>query len=113
MELNNICAAKASDKRSTNIELLRLIIMFVIFVNHMISHGILLGNGYGSPLLTDKLLLVGGVSLWVPAAIVFVLISGYFGIKPSWKGLVTYVTMCVFYCAIDYICGGVKSPSWA
>lgn len=106
MERNNTCAVKAFDKRNTSIELLRLIIMFVIFVNHMISHGILQENAYALPHIGDKLMVVGGVSLWVPAAIVFVLISGYFGIKPSWKGLLKYVTMCVFYCALAYICGG-------
>lgn len=95
-------------KRNSNIELLRLIIMFAIFVNHMISHGILLDNGYASPFISDKILVVFGVSLWVPAAMVFIIISGYFGIKPSWKGIIKYSLVCVFYCAFAFLLGGGK-----
>lgn len=93
-------------QRETNIELLRLIIMFAIFVNHMISHGILLNEGYSSSNILDKIWVVFGVSLWVPAAMVFVVISGYFGIKPSWKGLIKYSLLCIFYCVLDYLLGG-------
>lgn len=93
-------------KRNSNIELLRLIIMFAIFVNHMISHGILLDNGYASPFISDKILVVFGVSLWVPAAMVFIIISGYFGIKPSWKGIIKYSLVCVFYCAFAFLLRG-------
>lgn len=33
-----------ANNRQSNIELLRIIIMFAIFINHMTSHGIMLDN---------------------------------------------------------------------
>lgn len=36
------------------------------------------------------------------------IISGYWGIRPSWKGLVKYSVLCIFYCVLGYLCGGGK-----
>ena len=94
------------NNRKSNIELLRIIIMFAIFINHMISHGILLDTLYkpGESLFIQSIIKLG-ISVWIPAAMIFVLISGYWGIKPSWKSLIKFSVLCAFYSMFSYIIG--------
>lgn len=52
--------------RNTNTELLRLIIMFAIFLNHMLSHGVLQDKGYDALSLSGKIWFVSGTHCWFP-----------------------------------------------
>lgn len=75
-----------ANNRQSNIELLRIIIMFAIFINHMTSHGIMLDNVYSSQYtFIQQRLYTIDVTFWIPAAMIFVFISGYFGINTSGK----------------------------
>lgn len=94
-------------ERKSNIELLRLLCMFMIFLNHMIGHGVLQDNPIAAT-GAGRFFFSLGSSLWVPAALVFVLISGYFGIRPSWRGAVKYVFVCTFYMVLCTAVGGGK-----
>lgn len=72
----------------------------------MISHGIMLDNAYSSQYtFIQQILYTIGVTFWIPAAMIFVLISGYFGINTSWKGLIRYSILCIFYCTLLYLIG--------
>lgn len=92
-------------KRDSNIELLRLLSMFLIFLNHMVGHGVLLDKGVSNGTTMSFFYFVG-TSIWIPAALVFVLISGYFGINPSVRGIVKYSFVCTFYLVASSFVGG-------
>jgi len=84
-------------ERQSNIELLRIVCMLFILVHHVIT-GALPLSGYahltgGTELLVTKLL----DGLCFVAVNVFVLISGYFSIKPSWRGFFNLWFICAFY----------------
>lgn len=78
-----------SQNRNSSFELLRLILMFLIIIHHGIVHGLKLGAL--SPDWHTELFIHPNDMLWccllncfcIPAVNVFVLISGYFGIKPT------------------------------
>lgn len=94
-------------KRESNIELLRLLCMFLIIVNHILGHGVLLDPTVaGGPM--ELLCYDIGSSIWMPAALVFILISGYFGIHPTMKGIARFAFVCTFYLVISGLMGGGK-----
>ena len=79
--------------RASNIELLRIISMLMIVVYHIINHGIVPRSGYyNMPVMLSVFenLVVFGVNL-------FVLISGYFLIKLTWKSFFNLMWMIAFY----------------
>ena len=92
--------------RSSIIELLRVIAMLMIVVYHIINHGIVpkLGDANMPVMLSVlKNFVVYGVNL-------FVLISGYFLIKLSWKSFFNLMWIIAFYklfhlCADTFILG--------
>lgn len=89
-----------SDYRSrlSNIELLRLVSMLLVLVTH--AFGVALGNPTKidfqlSPFSASFRVLMESLS--VVCVNVFVLISGWFGIKPSVKGLTGFLFQCLFF----------------
>lgn len=76
--------------RQSNIELLRIISMFLIVIYHVFVY--VLGNYETQYLLIKPLYTLSHVGV-----VIFVLISGYFGIKPSVKGLLKLYLWIVFY----------------
>jgi len=91
--------------RESNIELLRLICMFFIVFHHILVHGAypeLLqgGSAVASTNARISLFLNG---LFYPAVNIFILISGYFGIKTNFRKFFNLYTICAFYGLIDYI----------
>ena len=69
--------------RQSNIEMLRIILMLMIVINHIISHGVLDYNEIiGNTLIFYRMI----IAFVVPAVISFVLISGYFSIHGSLFG---------------------------
>lgn len=94
-------------KRESNIELLRLLCMFLIIVNHMLGHGVLLDPIVaGGPM--ELICYDIGSSIWMPAALVFILISGYFSIHPTMKGIARFAFVCTFYLVMSGLMGGDK-----
>lgn len=83
--------------RQSNIELLRIVAMFMVMMLHVNN------TALGLPTVEDantailptftriffELLSIGSVN-------VFVLISGWFGIRFSWKSLTTFIFQCIF-----------------
>lgn len=80
-------------KRKSNIEILRLICMFFVLIHHTIVHVFPLTESVSTPSFFLKLL----DTLAYCAVPVFVLISGYFGVRPSLKGFLSLYTQCAFY----------------
>lgn len=79
--------------RNSNIELLRIIAMMFIVIWHISVHaqkGELPGHNYIAAITTT------GVNL-------FVLISGYWGIKLKWKSLLNILSIVVFYYSVQLI----------
>ena len=79
--------------RQSNFELMRIVSMVLILVHHFICHGALTSekNIYGGEayILIDSFAIIG-VNL-------FLLISGYFGIKLSFRSFFYLVFICFFY----------------
>lgn len=94
-------------KRDSNMELARIVAMTMIMVGHFFSHGL---GAASQPSPSDMALLdwntfsilairsicTGGVSL-------FMLISGFYGIKLRWKSIISFFLLCVFYNLIAYL----------
>ena len=91
-------------KRESSLELLRIVSMLMVLTVHFV------GAAFGLPTPED-LHAPTASTLWKNAleslAIVgvncFVLISGYFGIRASWKGLLNYTALCLFASLVVYI----------
>lgn len=100
------------DKRQSNIELLRIISMLFILVVHFD------GAALGLPIIMQKsdLYNLGTISKEAIEAIsiigvnCFVLISGYFGIRFSFKGLLSFTLWCLFYSVGIYIGVALIAP---
>lgn len=92
--------------RKSNIELLRIIAMFLILLSHAHSR-CLINYRFETPIIATlfQLLFIG-----VP---IFVLISGYFGIKPSFKGIFQLWALLVFYKILMYVFNNVEHDSWS
>lgn len=80
-----------SVQRKSNIELLRIIAMVMIVIYHVIIHGIApteILSKTTLPILYTPVIF--GVNL-------FILISGYFSIKLSWKSFLSLMWIIAFY----------------
>lgn len=80
--------------RLSNIELLRIVSMLMIVVHHVIVHGI--NDGTNPVFQITDVFFIFGVNL-------FVLISGYFTIKLSWKSFISLMWIVAFY-KIFHLC---------
>lgn len=77
--------------RNSSFELLRILAMFIIVLYHTYLYNLPDLRCPDHPIISSFFpLLHIGVPL-------FVLISGYFGIKPTWKGLLTILSVVVVY----------------
>lgn len=85
--------------RESNIELLRLICMIFILLNHFLYHGLKSVGSYEGSIISDSGLFFR--SFFIIAVNSFILISGYFSIKIKWKSFFHLYLMCAFY---DVIC---------
>lgn len=77
--------------RTSNIELLRIFAMFMIVIHHVLVQGIfpIIGEDNLTCRVVDSFVIYG-VNL-------FLLISGYFTIRFSWKKLISLLWICSFY----------------
>ena len=108
---------KKTGIRQSNIELLRILSMMMVLAVHFAGAalGLPLPVGLGS---TDAAWWwrTSVATLSIVGVNCFTLISGYFGIRASVRGLLTFVTQCVFYSVAMYsVCAlcGVVSFSFA
>lgn len=81
--------------RQSNMELLRLVAMFMIVVYHTVYYR-LYNYRTESPVFSSLMIVL---HIGVP---LFVLISGYFGIKPSVKGIFKLYAILLFYNLVLY-----------
>jgi surface polysaccharide O-acyltransferase-like enzyme len=89
---------KNRQQRESNIELLRIVAMFLVLIVHADffalgapSHSEIQAN------LLDSSLRVFFQSLSIACVDIFVFISGWFGIKPKAKGVSAYIFQCLFF----------------
>ncbi len=97
-------------KRELNIEILRIISMVLVLLNHSYWNA---GFFKIDMVHSDLLLSVGVLELygWIFVCVpCFIVISGYFGIRWKWKGLFNYliwfiVTCCFLLVYWNYMAG--------
>ncbi len=90
--------------RDSQFELLRIIAMFFVVTGHLVIKGAntvglltpysVENDGIAGVVLYSSV--VGGVNL-------FVMITGWYGVKNIWKGYVRLVTDCIFFGAVSYL----------
>ena len=87
--------------RQSNVELLRLLAMFMVLLLHAVQSFQWPSGGF---LMSQPRLVHLGFSfvemISVVAVNVFVLISGWFGIRPTTRGLGKFLYQCVFCCLV-------------
>lgn len=83
-------------QRESNMELLRIISMISIVIFHFVIHAII--PSYSGP----SSLMDGMMAVLHIGTVCFILISGYFGIKFSLKGLIKLYVQCTFYSIVIY-----------
>lgn len=96
--------ASTNITRDSNAELLRLICMFFIVFHHILVHGAypeLLQGGAAIVTADAKIALILN-GLFFPAVNIFILISGYYSIKPTVKKFINLYFFCAFYGLINY-----------
>jgi len=92
--------------RDSNIELLRIVLMFMIIMHHLIAHGCRLAdmifNAYtGDSELKDSVLIFLN-TFCVIGVNCFIFISGYYGMKFKLNTLISFVIQAIFYSVIIY-----------
>ena len=92
------------NERQSNIELLRIVCMFLILWVHFAGHCII--EGASTYTLHTNIVsifpqIINGICLC--AVNTFVLISGYFSIRPKAKSFFKFYLMCAFYAGILYV----------
>lgn len=88
----------ALQQRKSNIELLRIIAMGMIVIYHIFIHGIA-----PTEILPQTILSI----LYIPVIFgvnIFVIISGYFGIRLSWKSFLSLMWIIAFYKLFHLCC---------
>lgn len=91
-------------KRLSNIELLRIIAMFLVLIVH--ADYFSLGAPSKEDVLNEPLdafLRIFFEAISIVCVNVFVLISGWFGIKPTVKGLCNFLFQCFFFLIGTYV----------
>lgn len=93
-------------QRNQNLELLRIVAMFFIILHHLIAHGMKNVGYFLYPMeeicLEKQIPLILLNAFTVVSVNCFILISGYFGIKPTKKKLWNLFIVCAFYSVLIY-----------
>ena len=100
-------------KRQSNIELLRIIAMFMVLVLHanfLALNPPTSNDLFSRPIPTITRIFIEALS--VVCVNVFVLISGYFSIRPNIQGCCKFIFQCIFFLfpigLISHICFGTQ-----
>lgn len=90
--------------RDSNMELARIVAMAMILIYHFAFHGV--QWMHPSPLEIPRLgafeltnFIV--ISMFVAGSDLFMMISGYYGIRLRWKSLLSFWLLCIFYNAVN------------
>lgn len=97
---------KKTSDRDSSIELLRIICMLFVIVHHFIIRGarVAVDNSIFEPTLSPDYILSVFLDPFVYCAVnVFVLISGYFGIKLKISNITNLYTRCAIYGLLCYL----------
>lgn len=86
--------------RQSNFELLRILCMLGVLLNHTLQT---LWNIHTPTFTWENECRIFLMNMAIVAVNCFVMISGYFTIRLSWKGLAKYYLQCVFYAIILFI----------
>ena len=97
-------SAKLNKRRDSNMELARIVAMIMIILGHFVFHGIQ-GTVGTSPVTTpvlgfDEYLILVVSCLCSAGVNLFMLISGYYGIRLKWQSIISFYLLCVFYNAV-------------
>lgn len=105
LEVNKTCTM--IQKRNTNIEVLRLVLMLAIFSWHILVHGYGFKDigGGNMEYLSDEVGIMLA-SLFAPATYCFMFISGYYGLKFSFKKGFSLELWLIITSLLTYILGG-------
>lgn len=107
MKINGLHEHNNANIRESNIELLRILLMFFIVLHHLIVHG-LKNVGY-LPYPIEELCVEKQVPLMLVNSFVvvsvncYVVISGYFGINVNKRKFWNLFSICAFYSILHYI----------
>lgn len=95
--------------RQSNMELLRIISMMMVLIVHIDGASLELPyiNGNISQLNAHNAWKLIVESFSIIGVNCFVLISGYFGIRPSWHGFLKFTGYCMFYSVGIYALAGL------
>lgn len=105
MRLPQILSITSGPQRATNFELLRIVAMFLVLAVH--ADFVALGDAPKSPegayawasSVTRSFIEMGAMV----CVNLFVLISGWFGIKATVKGFLNFAFQCFFYLTLTYL----------
>ncbi len=102
-----------NSERLSGVELLRTLSIFLILVIHVINLVI------GVPSIHDlkldaipSITIISLESLSIVCVDVFIIISGWFGIRSTNKGLAKLIFQCVFFTAIEFVIGYIAVPQY-
>lgn len=90
-------------QRESNIELLRLLSMFALLFFHFYTHSLLSSDVYGSQSGFWKNLPLVLTSLTSLQVNIFILISGWFGIRTTPKKIINFYLLCASYGVLTYL----------
>lgn len=101
-------------KRDSNIELLRIILMIMILGLHanFVALGVPGFNSFRVNPISDSLRIFWE-SVCIGAVNAFVLISGWYGIKSSIKGLLKLLFQCLFFSVLVYLCSSIFTKTFS
>lgn len=92
-------------QRDSNIELLRIVLMFMIIVHHLVTRGLKLrelGDNIYTPMSSTTFQILLN-SFLIVAVNTYVFISGYFEIKFKVRVLISFLLQCLFYSVLLYL----------
>lgn len=89
--------------RQSNIELLRLLSMFALLFLHFYTHSLLPSEVYASQTGFWKNFPIVVSSLTSLQVNIFILISGWFGIRTTSKKIISFYLLCAFYGVLTYL----------
>lgn len=91
-------------QRNSNFELLRIVSMLIIILYHFLIHTVIPNNPSAAFILKPV------ITLLHIGVICFVLISGYWGIRFTTKGLINLLVQCIFYSLLIYVTACIFTP---
>lgn len=105
MRLPQILSITNGPKRATNIELLRIVAMFLVLAVHanFVALGYASKNPEGAYAWTSSITRTFLEMAAMTCVNLFVLISGWFGIKATVKGFANFAFQCFFYLVLTYL----------